>query len=61
MSKPAEAEDCLRNMALFVSYHEVDRLELVQLVDDFRERLKALGAELRVAKFQDYDSNCQKK
>lgn len=42
----------LENMALHLSYHDVDPFELTQLIEDFGERLKALGVELSVASLQ---------
>ena len=40
-------------MVLLMSYGDVDKAELTKIVEDFSQRLKGLGVELRVANFQD--------
>ncbi len=39
-------------VVLLMSYHDVDRLELTRLIEDFRDRLHQLGVELSTATFQ---------
>ena len=52
VSATVELSLSYEEMALVMSYREVDRLELTRLVEDFRERLKHLGVELSVTSLQ---------
>ncbi len=47
-----EGSSSHEKMVLVMSYHDVDRLELTQLVKDFSQRLKELGVELDLASLQ---------
>jgi eukaryotic-like serine/threonine-protein kinase len=50
-SQDVDGNPSLENMVLHLSYHDVDRLELARVVEDFGEQLKKLGVELSVASF----------
>ncbi len=39
-------------VVLLMSYHDVDRLELTRLIEDFSDRLHQLGVGINVATFQ---------
>jgi CRP-like cAMP-binding protein len=50
---PANRARSRDDMVLLMSYGDVDKAELTKIVEDFSQRLKGLGVELRVANFQD--------
>ena len=50
---PTDARTKRRMMTLFMFYGDEFQLELNQMMEGFSQQLKSLGAELRMADFED--------